>query len=362
MRMKTKMSNYGKYYETVFICADDVINFCGKVACELKTKYGMNNLVLDCDDFEKMDDNTKYQLESAYSIIFVLSDKSIEMIENTFKSNESQNQLPSFISMYKYINKVNSRAISCVIKKNRTIADDLEFPKFMGDFERLHRLELTLDNVTIDSENLAYNIRYFYSDKLKSDLDFLVSGNVVSRISDYYSNACQYSKIGLYTFSFLIVAFILIIYKVETGSYSKLLDYYFLAFFPFVFMLVQKIRITLAHGKIYEKNSLVKGVVFAFVGIAIYILLGLIAISDLKLGFYPIALTMVYLIWEASYFGSVFAEDKNWQDLIEPESMYLDFVIPLKEMKRDFLKKRCGLVFSISIILLIGSLIIQIVF
>ena len=360
MRRKITSRNYGKYPEVFFITSNDSYEFSEATSITLSVMHGVHNVVLRCDDFESFNKETKKQLRKAYCIIFVLSSEAIRTIEETFNSDGvDEDNLPSFIKIYKYINKINNRAIACVIPKNWTVDNNLIIPDFMGDFEQLHRLELTFCNITDDAETLLYNIRYFHTEKQKEALETLkpYMGNK-RRTRDYYLFAGDKAGYGLFATTGLVLVLFLFLFLFKGDFNADWYWYYIIGIFVFPFVIAQERMITYKKQTIYEKDGILRNVLFGLVEYSLY-LAALFGFIGNNLYYLLYFITLIYLLWDAGFFWSVMREnDKLYHLLLDDNINFLDFTIELRKFQAKELKKRgvliaLGIVVSIIVVILL---------
>lgn len=371
MRMKTTSKNYGRYFEALFICSKAVSNKCNELSHNLKHGHGIHNRVLVCEDFENFDIQTKKDILTTYCIIFVLSDDIIDVINKTFDcNNPQQNNLHPFIKTYKYVEQVNSHAIACVIQKDKALRNDLIFPEYMGDFERLHRLELDMDpnaKMQTNSNLIAYNIRYYYSDEEKEKLsnlhsnqadkgkamarlycestegNFLIAqGIIILMIIATFWNACKHdynpARIILSSmFMGAAYALTLIINGIEKAKHKRINH-------GDLNVSEKRLHVLLTAGK-----CIINFWVVFFISLLLTEMYGDI-----------LRICMVaYLICSATYYWANYKKCEKLKPILDnANTIYLDYAIELRRLEKELFKKQCQIIIvanaiSIAILILI---------
>lgn len=380
LRRKITCRNYGKYYETIFVCSDSAGEYCTYLSQTLRNKYGVYSKKVNCNTFNQLEEETRKELSTAHCIIFVLSDDVIDFCNNVFHSvgstvddNHSKCKIvdetahleisisknESFIEMYKYVNEVNKHAIACVIGQGKILENDLDFPQYMGDFERLHRLELSFYNIDEDAKELFDNIRYYYSDRQKEKLDNLTAVTI-AEMRYYYNTVAKHSKICLAIIILLILLVFISFYVCESGE-EGMTVYYLAAFVPIVVTLILKNLIKMEQERRYKDNVvfirdsiyentltiferrvrilliICKCLVYILVGVGVFY-----CEENETINCIFIALgTLIYLFSDLSYYCSIIQEHIN---LILNSNIkyvnYLDFAVELRKHQKTFIKKQ----------------------
>ena len=374
MRAKITRKNYGKYYETIFVCSSNGVKYCDKISKMIRENYGIYNCVLNFEKFDKFEKQTKKDIRRAHCVIFVLSDDVVESIDNAFSSeNTAKTEMNAFAQMYKYVNEVNSHAIACVISKGREIKNDLEIPQYMGDFERLHRLELTFADITGDTKLLCDNIRHYYSNRRKKELEMLARPDRKVNIKNYYYDADYKSKECIVIISILIVGLLFGYYK-NGNDKDWVAIYYLIASIPVFILSVLKNNIKTRRKDLYMQRERIGWginlyrtfdcIIYCIIDCIIYAsLLFLVVYLEEELDANRLLLIVITAMFMFGAFGVcwTFVDRKKRVNLIlqDEKSDYIDVAVDLWNEKRAFSIKQIAITFGGTLLFIVALCLIE---
>lgn len=190
MRRKITQKNYGKYHEAILVSSTKYFDFCSAVADNLSTKYGILAKAVNFEEHKEIPKDVKRLLSKSYHVIFCLSDN---IIEESLASGKDH----PFSKFYAYTHKTNPFSISCVTLNFYQVSDNLEYPKYMGDFESLHRInfpvstygsQIDLSCVYSATDKLAKEIRMYYNTKTVKILEGMQASNVLNSMASHFND------------------------------------------------------------------------------------------------------------------------------------------------------------------------------
>ena len=330
MRKKITITNYGKYYETVFVSSSANFDTCLHLSNTLVSKYGIKTCTINGDKFDEFDNEVKRILKNSYCVVFVLTEDVIELVNETFSTDDtSLENKHSFIKTYAFVNKFNPRALACVIKEGCYVNDDLMFPEYMGDFAVLHRLELKLSThlANIDAETIYNNVRFFYNRKTKVILNRLHENGV--NLTKYHYSAMR----GTNLFKNLLPAlaiFLITLFVVPGNNYDSD-DLWGL------WLLVAIANIMLGLFEMwskydwyhlhYENDRAVKtlNIIYYIVKDVIFVLFGIFAAIGEIPSFLAYVIVLVFEFWQICKFLLIEIEIRVFNKYLDEATNYLEF-------------------------------------
>ena len=183
MRKKITPKNYGKFHEAVLISSAHDFSSCCAIADELIKTYGIIAKAVNYEEYTVIPKDIKRLLSKSYHVIFFLSDRVIEEAIDYGKEHK-------FMKFYAYAHKTNPFSISCVTLNGYNVADNLTYPKYMGDFPSLHRIDFDLfpdyfPHISSIAKTLSEEIRKYYNPKTKKILEEMQKANALYLIRNY---------------------------------------------------------------------------------------------------------------------------------------------------------------------------------
>jgi len=330
MRKRITITNYGKYYETVFVTSSASFDMCSHLSNTLLSDYGIKTCTINGDMFDEFDKDIKRILKNSYCVVFVLTEDVIELVNKTFSTDDtSLESKHSYIKTYAYVNKFNPRALACVIKEGCCVKDDLMIPEYMGDFAVLHRLELKLSTnfANYDAKTIYDNVRFFYNRKTKIILNRLHNNGI--NLTRFYYSSLRGENLTKNLIPALAI-FLITLFVVPGNNYNPddLWGLWLLVASANVLLGLLEMRSKDdGYALHYENEKTIKRLelIFYIIKDLIFILLGLFT----AIGEFPVFLAYVLLLtfefWQICKFTLLELELRIFSKYLDEETNYLNF-------------------------------------